>query len=146
MFARRLGRSALAVTIAAASWASTSCFFVKAGDRDECDEALDRICGCATRPCELGNPPPIVAAMRRCDPSDVRPDDYEGNIHICISEEAGFCAVLDGLSRNDDSICTATCRTACSPQLVASCERRQYEGCDVSRGEGGQGGQGGGPG
>jgi hypothetical protein len=101
-------------------------------DRPQCDDALDVICSCPSRPCDRANPPAIVKAMRRCHEDDVRPDDYEGNVHICIADEGrAFCKVLDGMVRDDGSLCDASCAHACSPSMTRSCERYHYQQCDL---------------
>lgn len=104
-------------------------------DREDCDNALDVVCSCDSHPCEAKNPPAIVRALRRCDEDDVRPDNQEGNVHLCIQGAGSdFCAVLDGVIRKDQSLCSANCElysAACTVDLSEACYDYQFSSCDV---------------
>ena len=104
-------------------------------EREDCDRALEVVCSCDSRPCEANPPPPIVQALRRCDSEDVRPDNQEGNVHLCIqSAGRSFCAVLDGLATQSQMLCEADCRlheASCTVDLEQACQEFQYGQCDL---------------
>ena len=118
-------------------------WWVELGDEAECKSALDVICACSSRPCDRADPPDIVTAMRRCNKQDVRPRGTGSNVHLCIQEEGqSFCAVLDGLLAEDDTLCAATCGNACSEPMRKECESRQFYECSLPPSAGGAGGAG----
>jgi hypothetical protein len=103
------------------------------GDREQCDDALEIMCACSTKPCDSEDPPAIVRAMQRCDEDDIRPSNQQNNVHICIAEAGqAFCGVLDGLSV-PTLWCEADCsyNTTCKDELYDECTDYQFRRCDV---------------
>jgi hypothetical protein len=114
--------------------AGHGCFIVDAEDRRDCDDALDILCACASRPCNQPRPPQIVTALQRCNSEDVRPSDQEGNVHLCVKDVGhAICDILDGLAAKDGSLCQSSCdlERTCFVPLERECQRYQYETCDV---------------
>ena len=132
MSLKRLGQRCMAGVVAlTVASLSHGCWLIT-DDQFECDRTLDVICACASRPCDRKDPPEIVTAMRRCNKADVRPDNYDGNVHLCIQDSGqAFCDVIDGMLRGDGSLCRASCHKACSPPLVRECQSYQHNSCDL---------------
>jgi len=104
------------------------------GDSEHCDDALEVLCNCASRPCEAENPPPLVLAMMRCDEHDVRPSDQENNVHICVAEGGdAICGAIDGLSDPGPQLCEADCsyNTTCTDEIYEACTDYQFRACDI---------------
>jgi len=136
MFLERLvQRLAAGMAVLAALSLLHGCWLLT-DEQYECDRTLEVICACDSRPCDREKPPEIVTAMRRCNEADVRPDNYDGNVHLCIQDSGkGFCAVIDGMLRDDGSLCGAACSNACSPPLVRECQSYQHNRCDLPEAE-----------
>ena len=131
---RRWRFAGLGLTLLVTATAS-GCWLVQEGDRKDCDNALRVVCACSSHPCELDPPPDIVAALRRCDESDVRPSDESGDIPLCITDEARdkFCAVLDGVLIGSPAVCDVACdyNSSCTKALESACHDLQYNTCDL---------------
>src|SRR5688500_16880798 len=99
-------------------------------DREDCDKALALVCACPSRPCEREEEVPVVRARRRCDESDIRPDNEGINVHLCIQNApAEFCELLDGVLAEDDRLCDVRCNSqgaTCRSDLKHACERYQH--------------------
>jgi hypothetical protein len=101
------------------------------GDDDEaCDAALAVVCSCATVDCASKDAPQVVEKLRRCER-----DEIEVAYHLphCI-ESAGedYCAVIDGLTQSDRSICGVACNFDAACDMQNACETRQYHDCEAA--------------
>src|SRR5262249_28845832 len=106
--------------MAALLGASSGCWWiVESQERDDCDRALEIVCGCPKVDCHAVPPLPIVQTLRTCDPDEIyRNRDY--HLSVCILDShIRYCAVLSALTTQDNGLCTLECTHEACDQEAA---------------------------